>query len=180
MFKAIEYTFDHNDYVQTVVSIPDDLITTPILPDYSVCEDERVTVCHSDSENKWYILRYKSAPFSDHPDINTQVLCSGSFIDCSSFMCIDIATVPFQWGVQLKSKSVGSISYLPIWESVLSGEVDDEGFERTKIVYKLITCIMPNYDSLYDRNCYSDFYINEYDDVVSLIKDIEYVTGVRF
>ena len=167
-------------FIPKVEELPDDLTVYPINTSFDVPGSR---LCHSESSGSWYLLVSLSEPVPDYPDVFDYVLNSGSFVDVAGSLHLNYLDAPFMWGKILPAKHSG-VRYMPIWETVCSGEYDEEGFEKTKEVYSLIRMISQDNDitrsSVAQYNTSTCFSCTQYESLVELIKDIELRTGITF
>ena len=181
--KAIKYYFDakHIGNPKELVELPSDLMVAPYRGNDSFEDPSMARICHSESANKWYILYTHDKPFEGFDDVYDHIVDEGTFSYCMKYMVIDFSNVPFKWGVPLQSYDKKNVQYIPIWLSVPSGRFNEEGFEYSKLVFKLITCIAPICepvpDDTYGYNLLTAFTESVYEDthegIRELIKDIE-------
>lgn len=164
------------------VKLPSDLMNTPFVP-----LEGKTSVCHSESEHKWYILREVEPRTGE--EIYSAIVNSGTFLDCYHDMVNPYwLNVPFTWGKQYHSKYSDILIYVPIYEIVPTGKyhTTDDGFEfaETKEVYKLITMYLTpclEDDNVFQSNHNSRFEITDYDeDLYQLINDLQIRTGEIF
>ena len=165
------------------VSLPDDLMCTPI-----VSSIENVSICHSDSANKWYAIQNLEHPIdTKEGEIYSGLISVGSWADLADYVFDPyFAYAPFKWGNIYHSAIVpDGVQYMPIWENLETGKYDFEGLPIMRENYKLIT-IMPYHapieaDNPIQYNFDSRFHVEDYgEDLIRLVRDLELYTKKTF
>ena len=168
--------------VPKTVELPSDLVVAPIQGNFGL------SICHSDTTNKWYAIRkYSKTLIIDGTEVVSGLIDLGSWAELANHSFTPyFAYAPFMWGTIYKSKIVpDGVQYMPIWEQVETGEYNDEGLPIMKEVYKLVV-IMPYHapieaDNPIQYNFDSRFHVEDYgNDLVRLTCDLELFTGKKF
>ena len=164
-----------------IIDIPDDLMVQPV-----PMSEEGLRLCHSDSNNLWYVLTSINRPGDD---VYQAVFDSGTWLDCYESMANPYYNnVPFKWGEPIKSKDNDRILYYPIWQSVPTGEmIEEDGWEHEvyKEVYKIVRMYLDQFphihENVYQSNQYTQFEILEYDTHLrNMVTDLQNFTGITF
>ena len=159
--------------------LPGDLMHLPV-----VMDDPGVSLNHSKSTGLFYVLQEVQPRTGE--EIYFGLLTSGHWLDCYDYISNPyFLNVPFEWGKRIKNRY--GLVYVPIWESVLTGEIwtDEEGYEheQTKEIYKIIRLSVSPFedDNVYQRNNLTSFEVFSYDtDLRQMVSDLECFTGIKF
>lgn len=179
---ASSYQYLPREYWK-IIDIPDDLQVMPV-----PMAGSDTNLCYSESEKKWYVIaRHINRPGEE---VYQAVVECGKWLDCYYFMANPYYNnVPFIWGKPIQSDLVKCLYYMPIWESVPTGEINitEDGWESPvyKEVYKIIKLYLDQFpemsENVYQSNQYSSFEIFEYgENLYKLVCDLQLFTNIIY
>lgn len=163
-----------------IIDLPDDLMVYPC-NDY---ENGYLKLCRSESVGKWYVLSDSSS--DPEKGIYSSCLECGSWLDCISFFSCPIYWYcPVKYGEPIKSLHSNRLQYMPIYESVPTGEYNDIGEEIYKDVYKIVMMNLYPFpypsNNVMDYNYKTGFSVYDYgENLVKMVSDLQVFTGKEF
>lgn len=168
------------------------------LPDDTMVIDRDITelrtefrLCHSSSTSKWFVLMQ----IEDDP--TSCVATSGSWVECARYYSSQFSYIigwedaPMEFGKQYKS-TCGNFTCTPYWTNDKTGEEKetDDGwtYEVTHNHYRILVQrgpYLPIDDGCYDNivknhNGSMRFDEHVFDNLISMVEELEMLTGIKF